>query len=392
MERKKGFIFGIIGTAWLFDAMDVGLLSFIMPIVHQEWTLTNSQTGLISSISTIGMICGGFLFGYLADRIGRKNTLMLTLVLFSLGNFILAFASGFYPFVIIRFFVGMGLGGELPVAATYVSDLYHGKRRSQMLILADAFWALGWLVASFLSFVLSGVLSWRGLLIITAISAFFAIVVRKHVPEIRQPQVKKHKSFQLVEFLNFKTIMLWLSWFMVMFSYYGMFMWLPGIMASKGNSIVDSFGYSVIIIVDQLPGYFTAAWLAKKIDLRYIFIIYMLGTAVGAVLFGMAERPLAIVLCGCVLSFFNLGAYGTIIAITPSLYETEIRGTMTGIAEGIGRIGAVIGPLLVGILIDQQITMTAIFATFMISLIIGAASMLLIPQIKEKMLEGEGNQ
>ncbi|MDF7683008.1 MFS transporter [Lactobacillus sp. ESL0679] len=363
--------------------MDVGLLSFIMPIVHKEWALTNSQTGLISSISTIGMICGGFFFGYLADRIGRKDTLMLSLLTFSIGNFVLAFAQGFDSFLIIRFFVGMGLGGELPVAATYVSDLYSGTKRSRMLILADSFWALGWLVASFLSFALNGVLSWRGLLIVTAISAFFAIVVRKQVPEIKQP-AKKERHFAIGKFLNFKTMMLWLAWFMVMFSYYGMFMWLPGIMTSKGNSVVDSFGYSVIIIVAQLPGYFTAAWLTKKINLRYIFAIYMIGTAIGAVLFGQAQTPVATVICGCILSFFNLGAYGTIIAITPSIYEPAIRGTMTGLAEGIGRIGAVIGPLLVGVLIDQKIGINVIFVIFMVSLIIGAAAMLLIPTVKKQ--------
>lgn len=383
MYKKKGFIFAIVGTAWLFDAMDVGLLSFIMPIVHKEWALTNSQTGLISSISTIGMICGGFFFGYLADRIGRKDTLMLSLLTFSIGNFVLAFAQGFDSFLIIRFFVGMGLGGELPVAATYVSDLYSGTKRSRMLILADSFWALGWLVASFLSFALNGVLSWRGLLIVTAISAFFAIVVRKQVPEIKQP-AKKERHFAIGKFLNFKTMMLWLAWFMVMFSYYGMFMWLPGIMTSKGNSVVDSFGYSVIIIVAQLPGYFTAAWLTKKINLRYIFAIYMIGTAIGAVLFGQAQTPVATVICGCILSFFNLGAYGTIIAITPSIYEPAIRGTMTGLAEGIGRIGAVIGPLLVGVLIDQKIGINVIFVIFMVSLIIGAAAMLLIPTVKKQ--------
>lgn len=125
-QQRPTFIFLIIGTAWLFDAMDVGLLSFIMPIVHQQWALSNSQTGLISSVSTIGMVCGGFYFGHLADRIGRKNTLIATLLTFSIGNLILAISPGFYTFLGIRFFVGMGLGGELPVAATYIADIYRG--------------------------------------------------------------------------------------------------------------------------------------------------------------------------------------------------------------------------------------------------------------------------
>lgn len=90
--------FLIIGTAWAFDALDVGLLSFVMPLIRKEWLLTQSQTGLVSSVSSIGMIAGGFLFGHLADKIGRQKTLIASLLLFSLGNVVLAFAKGSCPF------------------------------------------------------------------------------------------------------------------------------------------------------------------------------------------------------------------------------------------------------------------------------------------------------
>ena len=135
--------FLISGTAWAFDALDVGLLSFVMPLIRKEWLLTQSQTGLVSSVSSIGMIAGGFLFGHLADKVGRQKTLIASLLLFSLGNVVLAFTQGFVPFLIVRFIVGAGLGGELPVAATYIAELYSGKKRSMMLILADSFWAVG---------------------------------------------------------------------------------------------------------------------------------------------------------------------------------------------------------------------------------------------------------
>lgn len=217
-QQTMSRVFLIIGTAWLFDAMDVGLLSFIMSIVHKEWALTNSQTGLISSISTVGMVCGGFYFGHLADRIGRKNTLIATLLTFSIGNLVLAGSPGFYTFLAIRFVVGMGLGGELPVAATYIADIYRGSKRSQMLILADSFWAVGWLVASFLSFLLTPVLGWRGILIVTAITGFFAIILRKHIHE-SHPETAQAQNWLVSLRTTFKpwTLMLWLAWFMVMF-------------------------------------------------------------------------------------------------------------------------------------------------------------------------------
>ena len=364
--KKSAFAtFLIIATAWMFDALDVGLLSFIMPIVRKAWGLANSQTGLISSVSTIGMICGGFYFGHLADRIGRKNTLIITLLMFSLGNVILAAAVGFKSFLVIRFFVGMGLGGELPVAATYIADLYQGSQRSQMLILADSFWAIGWL----------------GLLLVTALTGFFAIMMRRNIQEISHVQTQHVALGQaLKKSFHGKTVLLWIAWLMVMFSYYGMFMWLPSIMLARGNSVIESFGYTTIIVVAQLPGYYLAAWLAGKIKTKYIFAIYMLGTALGAIMFGNVSSSALTVIAGCILSFFNLGAYGAIIALTPTLYETDVRGTMTGMAQGMGRIGAVVGPLLVGIWIDQHVSINMIFLIFMISLIIGSVAVLALPE------------
>lgn len=374
--------FLIIGTAWAFDALDVGLLSFVMPLIRKEWLLTQSQTGLVSSVSSIGMIAGGFLFGHLADKIGRQKTLIASLLLFSLGNVVLAFTQGFVPFLIVRFIVGAGLGGELPVAATYIAELYSGKKRSMMLILADSFWAVGWLVAAFLSYALSGLLGWRGLLIVTACSGFFVVAIRKHVSDsddVEQNTKEKFDFNALKQAFTWRTPLLWTAWFMVMFSYYGMFMWLPSILVSKGNSFVSSFGYTTLMVVAQLPGYFGAAWLTKHVRLRYIFSIYMLGTALGAVMFGNAVSVSATIIAGCVLSFFNLGAYGAIIALTPSLYRVKTRGTMTGLAEGMGRFGAVVGPLLVGFLMDKGFSINSIFILFMVSLIVGAIAVLALP-------------
>lgn len=291
-------------------------------------------------------------------------------------------------FLAIRFIVGMGLGGELPVAATYIADMYRGPKRSQMLILADSFWAVGWLVASFLSVLFAPLIGWRGLLILTALAGLFALVLRRHIHEIHTLPTQSSEWYATLksEFRPW-TITLWIAWFMVMFSYYGMFMWLPSILLDKGYGIVSSFGYTTIIIVAQLPGYFCAAWLARRIKVKYVFSIYMFGTAVGAIMFGQSTTALMIVIAGCVLSFFNLGAYGAIIALTPDLYENKIRGTMTGVAQGIGRIGAIVGPLMVGVLMDRQTSVNLVFVIFMISLVIGAIAVLTLPASQDNQKE-----
>ena len=109
------------GVAWLFDAMDVGILSFVIAALTSEWHLTESQVGMIGSISSLGMAVGAILFGALADRYNRKTILIISLLIFSIFNGISAFTTTYAAFVMIRFIVGCGLGGELPVASTLIS-------------------------------------------------------------------------------------------------------------------------------------------------------------------------------------------------------------------------------------------------------------------------------
>ena len=152
MQFKNYRLLFIVGTAWLFDAMDVAMLSFIMPLLKKEWGLTPIQLGTVGAATSVGMVFGALLCGYLADRIGRKHVLVYTLVLFSLGNLLLTVAPNVTAFILIRFITGIGLGGELPVAATVIADHYHGTQQSRMLVLADSFWAIGWILASVLAF------------------------------------------------------------------------------------------------------------------------------------------------------------------------------------------------------------------------------------------------
>ena len=110
------------GFAWLFDAMDVGMLSFVITAVTKEWQLSSSQAGLIGSISSLGMAVGAILLGSLADRYSRQSILILSLLMFSIFNGISAFVSSYLVFLVLRFLIGCGLGGELPVASTLVSE------------------------------------------------------------------------------------------------------------------------------------------------------------------------------------------------------------------------------------------------------------------------------
>lgn len=376
-KEKSGLkLLMVIGTAWLFDAADVALLSFIMPLIKKEWLLNDNQIGLVSSITTVGMMLGAILFGYMADKFGKKNIVIITLLIFSVSNLVLALTTNVEQFMFVRFITGIGLGGELPVATTIIADSFSGHKRSKMLILVDSFWAIGWILASLLAFLFMPLYGWRFTVITTSITALYTLVIRRHLPEQTNIQ-NKHLNLRVAlnqiwskEFRR-ATICLSLLWFIIMFTYYGMFLWLPSVLIKRGFSVVHSFGYTLIMSFAQLPGYFLAAYLMGKLTRKRVLGIYLVGTIIGAFLFGTAQNVFMVVFSSCLLSFFTLGAWGILIALTPTQYPMDIRGVGIGFTQSIGRIGATIGPYLIGFSLSINLNISTIFSYFVGSLIIG---------------------
>lgn len=380
----------IAGTGWLFDAMDVGLLSFILAALKQDWGLSPSQLGWIGSVNSIGMAIGAFIFGIYADKKGRKSAFLFTLLMFSIASGLSAFAWGLGSLLILRFFIGMGLGGELPVASTLVSESVASEIRGRIVVLLESFWAVGWILAALIAYFLIPLpaVGWRGAMIICAIPAFYALYLRFNLDDSptyinlntdarKESVLTKIQSLLSREFCR-QTVMLWVVWFCVVFSYYGMFLWLPNVMMMKGFNMVKSFEYILIMTFAQLPGYFTVAWLIERVGRKWVLVTYLLGTLLSAYLFGVAESANQLLLYGALLSFFNLGAWGAMYAYTPEQYTTNIRATGAGMAASVGRIGGILGPLMVGLLVANAVSVNVIFGLFSLSLAIAIVAILLL--------------
>jgi len=390
ISKKK--LLGVAGVGWMFDAMDVGILSFIIAALAVDWGLTSSEMGWIGSINSIGMAVGALIFGLLADKIGRKQIFMWTLVLFSVASGLSAFTTTLVGFLFLRFFVGMGLGGELPVASTLVSESVKAHERGRFVVLLESFWAAGWLLAAIISyFVIPAdfwpIEGWRVALLLTALPAFYAIYIRSKLPDSPQftakAASKKRTFIQNMKEVWSKpyaraTLMLWVLWFTVVLSYYGMFLWLPSVMVGKGFDLISSFKYVLIMTLAQLPGYFTAAWFIEKYGRKFVLVTYLLGTAASAYVFGGAETVTTLLVSGMFLSFFNLGAWGALYAYTPEQYPAIIRGTGAGMAASIGRVGGIIGPLVVGTLLAKGYDISIVFTIFCAVIIVGVLAVIFL--------------
>ncbi|MCO5951813.1 MFS transporter [Microbacterium yannicii] len=378
------------GLGWALDAMDVGLISFVIAALAAQWDLAPSETAWIASIGFVGMAVGASVGGLLADRFGRRQVFALTLLLYGVATGASALVGGLAALLVLRFLVGLGLGAELPVASTYVSEFAPARIRGRLIVILEAFWAVGWTLAALIGYFVipASESGWRWAFALGAIPAAYALIVRWGLPESarwlerrgrfgeaeavvrtfeesagssaaasapERADVPPAAATSLGQRLGalwarefrVRTACLWLVWFCVNFSYYGAFIWIPSILVAQGYDLVRSFGFTLVITLAQLPGYAVAAWLIEVWGRRLTLSVFLVGSAVSAVFFGTAAGPGAIIAAGMALSFFNLGAWGALYAVSPEMYPTSLRATGTGWAAGVGRIASIVAPLVV---------------------------------------------
>jgi len=179
-------------------------------------------------------------------------------------------------------------------------------------------------------------------------------------------------------------------WFSINFSYYGAFIWLPTLLFEMGFSLVRSFEYTLWITLAQLPGYAVAAFLIEKWGRRPTLAVFLLGSAAGAAMFAASDGETAVLVTGMVLSFFNLGAWGALYAVTPEVYPTVLRATGAGAAAGFGRIASILAPLSVPWLLDLGGT-GMVFGTFAAFFVLGAVGTWGLPELRGRALDDDAS-
>jgi putative MFS transporter len=397
----------VSGIGWLFDAMDVILLSFLLVPIGREFDLDPTRIGLVASATFVGMFLGAAISGRLADRLGRRVVFSSTLVLFSIGALLSAAAPTFETLLLARIVAGLGLGGELPVAATLVSEFSPRAQRGRMIVLLESFWAYGTIAAGLVALTVVPAYGWRWAFVVGALPALYAAFLRRALPESPRYLAERGRtaeadaivrrverasggalltlartvapvrtgSSRIADLfrpeIRRRTAMLWILWFGIVFTYYGIFLFIPTILVARGLSEVRSYEFFFLSTIAQVPGYFSAAWLVERWGRKPTLVTYLLGSAASAFLFGTAGAGTLAFVYVALLSFFNLGAWAVVYTYTPELYPTAIRATGAGIAAAVGRIGGIVGPFLTPVLVPL-IGQTGVFAMFMAILVLTA--------------------
>jgi putative MFS transporter len=421
--REHGRLVVGSGIGWALDAMDVGLISVVMAalLAQEKWGITPGELSWLGSIGFVGMALGATLGGLLADRIGRRQVFAATLLLFGLATGAAALSWSVGALLAFRFLIGLGLGAELPVASTLVSEFAPARVRGRVVVLLEAFWAVGWTLAALIGFfvVRADADGWRWAVALGAAPALYAVVVRRRLPEsVRflelrgrieeaEAAVRRFESAAGVAPVpsppprpaptatwadlwavgtRMRTAALWVVWFCINFSYYGAFVWLPSLLLASGFTLVKSLGFTLLITLAQLPGYAAAAFLIEKWGRRPTLAVFLLGSAAGAGMFAAADGDTAVLVTGMVLSFFNLGAWGALYAVTPETYPTALRATGAGAAAGFGRLASIAAPLCVPPLLGAGGS-GLVFGVFAAFFVVGGLATWGLPERRGRTLE-----
>jgi MFS transporter, putative metabolite:H+ symporter len=375
----------ITGIAWTFVAMEILLIGFTLPLFGSIWGLSSTWLGWIGASALAGSLVGSLLLGRLADQIGRRRVFQTSILWYSLFTALTALAWGPVSLLALRFLAGIGLGGMLVVDPSLLAEYLPPQRRGRYLVLLDFFWPVGLLVAIGLSWLFLDRLggAWRWLFVAAALPAFLAAVVRRALPEspywlarrgrlaeaagvlggITSRPIDSASLAMSVEpsssprelfgsRLRATSMVIILVWVALNVSYYGLFIWLPGVLGAQGTVALNAYVLLALVALAQFPGYAASLWLVEAWGRKPTLAAFLALGGVSALTFALAHSTAVYVAALFFVGFFNLGAWGAVYPYTSELFPTRLRSTAFGMVEGVGKAAAIAGPYLFGYLLD----------------------------------------
>lgn len=351
------------------DGMDLQLLSLTMPALMDTFHIDKAQAGVIGTWSLVGMAIGGIMGGWLSDRFGRVRMATYMLVLFCVGTAALGLAQNYEQFILIRFIAAIGIGAEYSIITMLMAEYVPTKRRTTILGTLQAAYSVGYLVAALLAGAILPEFGWRPLYFLTIIPVVLAIFLRMKVPEpqswvdekeklkIQPKKIKKNEwTIILKEAKTRKIFIFWiLTASFLQFGYYGVGTWLPSYLVEDlGINFKSMTSYLIGSYTAMILGKVLAGYLSDRFGRRNIYIIAGITTAIFLPIIYLYNTPGNIVILLTVLGFLYGAQYGINSTYMSESFPTKIRGTAVGGAYNIGRFGAAIAPVVIGLIAESK--------------------------------------
>jgi MFS family permease len=394
-EQRRTLLAAALG--WMLDAFDAMLYVLVLTHVMRDLGMSKATSGLLATLTLLASGMGGVIFGFLADRVGRKRALMLSILTYSVCSFASGLSTSVLMLAVFRFILGLGMVGEWNTGATLVAETWPDELRAKAISIVQSSWALGFALAALVSGIVLRYASWRYAFFVGILPALITLWIQNRVPE--SAMWEEHKKDQNLEpqrsqraqrdagegsipnslrtrrsrrlesaessddsfsrifrppYVKSTFTLLFLNFF-GMFGWWGLFTWLPPYLSlpvEQGGRGFGVMGTTALLVVLNLcgmfPGYASFGWVADHLGRRRSFFLYTFMAAVLVPLYAMARSPIALLVLGTVVAFFGTGMFSGSGIIASEIFPTRLRARALGFTYNGARALSSVSPWIIG--------------------------------------------
>lgn len=362
---------------WALDAFDAMLYALVLALLMRDLGMSKTTAGLLGTFTLLASGLGGVLFGFIADRIGRKRALMASILTYSLCSFASGLATSVAMLAAARFVLGLGMGGEWNTGATLVAESWPTEFRARAISMVQSSWAIGFAAAALVAGPLAHYFGWRAVFFVGILPALVTLWIRRGVPESEMWLERKvqphatgsidHAAKDVTSYVSttfsviFRppyirhTVALLLFNFFAMFAWWGLFTWMPPYLSlpvSQGGRGFGVVGTTTLLVVLNLfgmfPGYASFGWVADRLGRRKAFFLYSLTAVFLIPLYAAARSPVILMIVGTLVAFFGTGLFSGSGIVGSELFPTGVRARALGFTYSGARTLSAIAPLVIG--------------------------------------------
>ena len=372
LAQRRTLIAAALG--WMLDAFDTMLYALVLAHIMRELSMSKATSGFLATLTLLASGIGGILFGFIADRIGRKRALMLSIVTYSICSFASGLSTSILMLAIFRFVLGLGMGGEWNTGATLVAETWPDELRAKAISIVQSSWAIGYALAALVAGIVLQFANWRMVFFVGIVPALVTLWIQNRVPESEMwqehhrlaqesPRVAdaqqryEHDSFARIFRTPYarSTFALLFANFFGMFAWWGLFTWLPPYLSlpvEQGGRGFGVMGSTTLLVVLNLfgmfPGYASYGWVADRLGRRRSYVLYTLIAAILVPLYAIARAPWLILILGTATAFFGTGFFSGSGIIGSEIFPTSVRARALGFTYNGARTMSSIAPYIIG--------------------------------------------
>jgi MFS family permease len=406
--QRRTLIAAALG--WMLDAFDVMLYALVLAHIMRDLGMSKATAGGLGTLTLLASGIGGVLFGFIADRIGRKRALMLSILTYSICSFASGLATSVATLAAFRFILGLGMGGEWNTGATLVAETWPTELRAKAISIVQSSWAIGYALAALVAGVVLHYANWRTVFFIGIAPALVILWIRKDVPEsemwLERNRIgdgspgavapdKSNPGFGRIFQRPFAkyTFALLLVNFFGMFAWWGLFTWMPPYLSlpvEQGGRGFGVMGTTTLMVVLNLfgmfPGYASFGWVADYLGRRKSFIFYTFMASVLVALYATVRQPWLLLVVGTVVAFFGTGFFSGSGIIGSEIFPTQVRARALGFTYNGARAMSSVAPLVIG-RVGETKGLSWAFYLCAISFLLASLVATQLPETKGKQLE-----